>query len=119
LKIPEAVYLNRYNTIPENRKNYTDLILRDVKVENTRELMDKALYFREVFVNGRVMWTPEFLEVVTERESRNAHYIAERQLHEAKIDVNNILIWIDQFLTILNIYDKMLLESIEIQFKLK
>ncbi len=119
LKIPEAVYLNRYNTIPENRKNYTDLILRDVKVENTGELMDIALYFREVFVNGRVMWTPEFLEVVTERESRNAHYIAERQLHEAKIDVNNILIWKDQFLTILNIYDKMLLKSIEIQFKLK
>lgn len=117
LNISDVVYLPPYKTIPENRKNFADLILLDVKQENTEQLINIALYFKEILVNGQLMFVPEYLNRITNNNKQFGHYVIDSHQHNGIIDSNKELKWNVDFLTNLNISDKLVLKSIEIVSK--
>lgn len=47
-----------YFDIPENRKNYRDLILRNVKIGNSSQLQDIAFQYLEVLEDGKIKFQP-------------------------------------------------------------
>lgn len=111
----ELVYLKPYLTIPENQKNFADLLLLDVIVDKTKEKVNIALYFKEVLVDRQVKFIPEFSHIVPENKEQLAHQIVEWVSHEAIIGEDDVLTWGIDFLTNLNSSGKMLLKAIKIQ----
>jgi len=52
-----------YFSIPENKKNYKDFILRNVKIKGDEELVSIAIQFSEELENGMVKFIPRVDEI--------------------------------------------------------
>ncbi len=61
--LEEDVPYKDYFTIPENRKNYRDVILRNVMQPSEREPMDIAIQYEEVLRHDKVEFEPVISEV--------------------------------------------------------
>lgn len=119
LNFSDSVHLQPYKTIPENRKNFADLVLLNVKHENTELSINLALYFKEILVKGQIMYLPEFLNEIKDNNKQFGHQFIDSQLHNVIIGVNNRLKFDKSLLTNINISDKFVLKSMEIVVKLE
>lgn len=115
LDFTESVNLPNYNKIPENRKNFADLILLDVKQDKAEESINIGLYFKEILKNKQVMFVPVYLNKITNSKKQFGHQVIDKQVHKGFIDADNNLKWDAAFLTNLNVYGKLLLKSLKIE----
>jgi predicted deacylase len=83
-KDPQPVNYEAYFDIPENRVNYKDLILRNVKYGTDDALVDIAVQFSEVLKNEKVIFEA-ILEIIGDASSFYGH-------HEIDLEGESILI---------------------------
>lgn len=63
---------NDYFEIPENLKNYKDLIIRNAKQKHTSKLIDVAIQYKESLKDGNVVFEP-FVDEVGRLETLFGH----------------------------------------------
>ncbi len=50
---------NNYYLIPENKKNYKDFILRNVRIDENEDLFSLSIQYSEKLENGKIIFLPE------------------------------------------------------------
>ncbi|PVW13829.1 M14 family zinc carboxypeptidase [Marixanthomonas spongiae] len=64
-------YLEYFN-IPENKKNFRDIILRDVYLEKEQRTVSVAIQYQEILTNGKIHFIP-VIEAIDEVTDCNGH----------------------------------------------
>lgn len=82
----ETTNYNNYFDIPENKKNFYDVIIRNVKLDsNSRSLVDVAFQFKEILIGNTV----EFLPYVQHIGSLNMYY-AHKEVDGKEAVIKNV-----------------------------
>lgn len=71
--IPQTVAPSmEYSDIPENKKNFYDLIIRDVRLKSSKKLISVALQYREVLMGDAISFVP-YVEAMGDLTSHFGH----------------------------------------------
>ncbi|EDM44578.1 putative carboxypeptidase (putative secreted protein) [unidentified eubacterium SCB49] len=65
LEVKENVSVADYFSIPENQKNYCDIVLKDVRLHKEEKPQNIAIQFIEELVDGQICFTPSLLGLNT------------------------------------------------------
>lgn len=64
-----------YFSIPENKKNYKDIIIRNVRIKCCNDIVSIAIQFNEKLINGKI----EFIPLIDEIGNLD-HYFAQKEI---------------------------------------